>query len=127
MDSTFTTSSTDLIASICSWKVLFTSGLFLVWLNCSFRKDILSSITCCKLITILYLVKPSPRRMVISWLAPLGDRVLSCCCWTSASSSSSFWFFFYIVNHYCYLYTLWAKFGVPCCFLNSVCFILGYY
>lgn len=52
MDSTFSISSTDLMASIWSWKVLFTSGLF-SWLICSFRKDILSSIICCRLVDII--------------------------------------------------------------------------
>ena len=50
-DSTFSISSIDLIASICSWNVLFTSGLF-SWLICSFRKDILSSIICCRVVII---------------------------------------------------------------------------
>jgi hypothetical protein len=71
-DSTFSISSTDLITSICSWRVLFTSGLF-SGLICSFRKDILSSITCCR-VNIIYLVKPSFRWMVITWLALKGER-----------------------------------------------------
>ena len=51
MDSTFSISSIDLIASICIWKVLFTSGLF-PWFICSIRKDILSSIICCRVVII---------------------------------------------------------------------------
>jgi hypothetical protein len=64
MDSTFSMSSIDLIASICSWKVLFTSGLFAL-LICSFRKDILSSIICYRVTLsppyFLFLAKSSSR------------------------------------------------------------------
>ena len=55
MDPTFSILSTDLIASVCVWKVLLTSGLF-SRLICSFRKDILSSIIFCRVtITIWYI------------------------------------------------------------------------
>jgi hypothetical protein len=68
-------SSTDLIASICIWKVLFTSGL-LFGLICSLRNEILSSIICCSVTITIYvisLVKPSSRWIVITRLAPLGE------------------------------------------------------
>ena len=76
MDSTFSILSADLIASICSWKVLFTSGLFLVWLICSLRKIILRRLFAVEKISpLLYLVNPSSRSMVITRLAPLRDGV----------------------------------------------------
>ena len=79
INSTFSiSSSTDLIASICSWKVLFTSGL-LSWLICSFRKDILSSIICCRVTITIYdisLVKPSSKWLVITWMPLKGEGVV---------------------------------------------------
>ena len=66
-------SSDSRIASICSCKVSLTFGLF--WeLICSFRKDILSSIICCRL-SIYYAVKPRSNWMVIWGLAPWWERV----------------------------------------------------
>jgi hypothetical protein len=75
MNSSFSISlsSSDLMASICIWNVLFTSGLFSSWLICSFRKDILSSIICCRVIIIIYELQPSSRWKVIAWLAPQGE------------------------------------------------------
>ena len=55
-------------------KVLFTFGL-LLGLICSFRKDILSSIICCRVVITIYtisLMKPSQRWMVITQLALKG-------------------------------------------------------
>ena len=50
IDSTFSRlSAADLMASIWIWKVLFTCVLF-SGLICSFRKDILSSIICCRIV-----------------------------------------------------------------------------
>jgi hypothetical protein len=59
---------------------LYLEGFVDFWLaamiNLLFRKDILSSAICCKVvITVIYLVKPSSKWMIISWLAPLGEGV----------------------------------------------------
>lgn len=52
-------SSIDLMTFICNWNVLFTVGLLLGFI-CSFRKDILSSNTPCRVIIII-VVKSSPN------------------------------------------------------------------
>ena len=72
LNSIFSKSSTDLIASICIWKVLLTSGL-LVGLICSFRNEILSSMIRCRVIIANRRTSEETDGRLLKQLASLGE------------------------------------------------------